>query len=178
MSPPGAESAPDPTGHDSASTVVVTFDGAAQRTPIGQVAAYGFTADGPGRAHQEYGLAVAPDSPRATNNVAEYTGAIRALEWLTGSGFRGRVVVRGDSELVIRQMRGEYEVRTPHLREYHAHLQRLATQFESVSFEWIPRTQNQRADELSKAGILSAVRGSDDTGRPPAPGAASESARS
>jgi ribonuclease HI len=133
--------------------VHVHFDGACQPPKGGGVAAYGFTAEAPGLYHEEKGLAVPPWTPRATNNVAEYTAAIRALEWLLAEGYHGSIRVMGDSQLVIRQMQGQYRVRAPHLQEYFTHLRQLVEQFAQVDFVWIPREANGRADELSKEAL-------------------------
>ncbi|HEV2317015.1 MAG TPA: ribonuclease HI [Thermoplasmata archaeon] len=132
------------------SLVQVHFDGACEPARGGGIATYGFTVEGSGLKYEEFGLAVPPWSPRATNNVAEYSAATRALEWLAQQGFRGQVVLLGDSELVVRQMQGEYRVRAEHLRAYKEHLDRLVQRFEGVRFGWIPREENTRADELSK----------------------------
>jgi ribonuclease HI len=136
--------------------VSVHFDGACQ-PPRGGVATYGFVVEGEGLAYEESGPAVAPGSPRATNNIAEYVGAIRALEWLRGRSFRGTVILCGDSQLVIRQMQGEYAVRAEHLQQYHTHLETLVRDFAEVRFVWVPREENRRADELSK-GALEEIR--------------------
>jgi ribonuclease HI len=146
--------ASDPVG-----PVVVHFDGACEPPRGGGVAAFGFTVDGPELPHEGHGLAVPPLHPHATNNVAEYVGAIRALEWLLAHGYRGPVAVLGDSQLVIRQMNGEYRVRAEHLRPYHESLARLARQFVSVEFRWVPREENEAADRLSKLGIEEAATG-------------------
>jgi ribonuclease HI len=130
--------------------VQVHFDGACEPSRQGRVAAYGFTVEGGGLDHEEGGLAVRPGSERATNNVAEYSGAIRALEYLISREFHGPVLVVGDSQLVIRQMTGEYEVRAEHLLAYHDHLAGLARRFEQVTWTWVPREENVRADALSK----------------------------
>ncbi len=134
--------------------VVVHFDGACEPARGGGVAAYGFTIEGEGRDREECGLAVRPNAPTATNNVAEYLGAIRALEFLARSGYSGPVEVRGDSQLVIRQSTGEYAVRTAHLKPLHDRLMELAQGFEEVRFRWVPRDANRRADALSKEGLL------------------------
>jgi ribonuclease HI len=136
--------------------VRVHFDGACEPPRGRGVATYGFTLEGPGLEHEEFGLAVPPGSERATNNVAEYVGAIRALEFLASVGYRGPVLVFGDSQLVIRQMSGEYEVRAEHLRPYHQHLGALVARIGDVEFAWVPREENQRADELSKIAIAEA----------------------
>jgi ribonuclease HI len=133
--------------------VHVHFDGACQPPKGGGVATYGFTIEGPGLHREEKGLAVPPWTPRATNNVAEYTAAIRALEWLSEKGYSGPVRVMGDSQLVIRQVQGQYRVKAPHLREYHERLLKMARAFERVDWVWIPREVNARADELSKEAL-------------------------
>lgn len=140
-------------------SVVVHFDGACEPPRGGGVASYGFVVEGAGLYFEGRGLAVPPFSPHATNNVAEYVGAICALEWLEARGFRGRVALTGDSQLVIRQMEGAYEVRAPHLRAYHDRLAQLAARFRAVRFEWVPRERNRRADELSKDAIEEARDG-------------------
>jgi ribonuclease HI len=136
---------------------VVHFDGACQSTRAGRVATYGFTIDGAGIRFEEHGLCVPPNHARATNNVAEYTAAIRALEWLVGQGYAGPVVVVGDSQLVLRQMTGEYRVDAEHLRPYHEWLGRLAARFRSVEYRWVPREENGRADALSKLAVEETV---------------------
>jgi ribonuclease HI len=143
-----------PRGHAVMPPLVhVHFDGACQPPAGGGVATYGFTVEGGGFSYEEKGLAVPPWSPRATNNVAEYSAAIRALEWLRARAYAGPVRLMGDSQLVLRQMRGEYKVRAAHLAEYQAHLRRLADGFAQIEFVWIPRESNGRADALSKAAL-------------------------
>ncbi len=154
--------------------VHVHFDGACETVGGLRVAAYGFTVEGPGLYHEEAGAAVPPGHPRATNNVAEYVAAISALEWLRRREYAGEVVVTGDSQLVIRQMTGEYEVRAEHLEPYHERLVQLVQEFSKVEFVWVPRSENSRADTLSKAGIASVSGGSDRPGRPTRPSARRE----
>ena len=133
--------------------VVVHFDGACQPPKGPGIATFGFTVEGEGLYAEEHGLATRPYSENSTNNVAEYVAAIRALEWLRSQGFKGAVTVAGDSQLIIRQMKGEYEVRAEHLKAYHDWLRRLAGEFRSVEWEWVPREENRRADELSKRAL-------------------------
>lgn len=136
--------------------VEVHFDGACEPPKGGGVATWGYVVRGAGLYHEDSGLAVRPYSPHATNNVAEYVAAIRALEWLGAQGFAGEVLAMGDSQLVVRQMQGSYRVRAEHLRAYHEHLSRLAAGFRRVEFQWVPREQNRRADELSKEALEAA----------------------
>ena len=135
------------------SAVTVHFDGACQPPRGGGVATYGLVVSGPGVDHREHGLAVPRGVPHATNNVAEYVAAIRGLEWLRSAGYQGRVTLQGDSQLVIRQMIGDYRVKKEHLRAYHEQLARLVQFFEEVRFEWVPREQNTEADALSKLAL-------------------------
>ncbi len=133
--------------------VTVHFDGACQPPRGGGVATYGFWVEGEGLDHEESGLAVPPWSDSASNNVAEYAAAINALVWLRSKGFRDTVLLLGDSQLVVRQMQGEYEVRSGRLRPYHEHLTKLVLEFAEVRFDWIPREENDRADALSKEAL-------------------------
>jgi ribonuclease HI len=136
--------------------VEVHFDGACAPPKGGGLATFGFHLAGAGFLHEDRGLAVRPFSEHATNNVAEYVAAIRALEWLAKQGYPGEVVLAGDSQLVIRQMKGEYEVRAEHLKAYHQHLAQLSRKFRRVEFRWVPREQNRGADALSKLALQEA----------------------
>jgi ribonuclease HI len=138
-------------------TLQIHFDGACQPPKGPGIATYGYTIEGPGFYEEDRGLATRPYSEHSTNNVAEYVAAIRALEWLRSHDLHGAIVVSGDSQLVIRQMLGEYEVRTEHLRAYHDRLAQLAAEFASVTWRWIPREQNARADALSKQALEEAA---------------------
>lgn len=133
--------------------MTVHFDGACQPPGGAGVAGWGYVIEGPGLHIEEWGLATRPYAPHSTNNVAEYVGAIRALEKLRSIGYEGEVVMAGDSQLVIRQMNGEYEVRAEHLKAYHEWLRTLAGSFRKVEFRWVPREENTVADGLSKRAI-------------------------
>lgn len=88
----------------------------------------------------------------STNNVAEYHGLIAALEWAVAHK-HPRVRVRSDSELLVRQMRGEYKVKHPNLRPLHREATRLATELQSVVFEHVRRDLNREADRLANKAI-------------------------
>jgi ribonuclease HI len=135
----------------------VHFDGSCQPPGGGGVSGWGFVIEGPGVRFEECGLAAVPYSPHSTNNVAEYVGAIRALEKLRSIHYSGEVIVEGDSQLVVRQMNGEYAVRADHLKAYHEWLGQLARSFQRVEFRWVPREENTVADALSKRAIESAA---------------------
>lgn len=89
----------------------------------------------------EAGMAIG----EATVNEAEYSALISGLyncELLGAS----KVEVRGDSQVVIRQMQGVYAVRSPTLVDYHAEAKLRVLAFEEVVYEWVPRSQNKLAD--------------------------------
>lgn len=86
-----------------------------------------------------------------TNNVAEYTALIKALEFAV-STLEKTIHVRSDSELLIKQMSGEYKVRDRKLKTLYGKVIRLC-EGRKVIFEHIPREKNKLADELSKRAI-------------------------
>lgn len=93
-----------------------------------------------------------------TNNFAEYEAVILAFETLAKivpEKKRGatEVAVKMDSELVVKQMRGEYKVKHPVLKEQHARLASLASAFGAVSFTHVPRAENSDADALANAAM-------------------------
>ena len=83
----------------------------------------------------------------ATNNVAEWHGLIAGLEAAQELG-ADRVRVRLDSELVVKQMRGEYRVRHPHLIPLHARAKKALTNFDHVDIQHVRRNLNTVADAL------------------------------
>lgn len=88
----------------------------------------------------------------ATNNVAEYSGLIAALQWAIEHGHR-RVRIRMDSELVIKQMRGVYKVKHATMQVLHAEATRLVAQLDHVTLEHVRREQNKVADALSNKAM-------------------------
>jgi ribonuclease HI len=130
--------------------IVAHFDGLCEPNP-GGVATYGFVVDLKGkRIHEDCGLAGTPYTDAATNNVAEYTGAVKALEWLVSQGLHKQpAIVRGDSDLVIRQLKGEWKVKSPLLAPFHRRARELAMEFSDLRFEWVRREQNRDADALT-----------------------------
>ncbi len=85
---------------------------------------------------------------RSTNNRAEYEALIRGLEVAADYGIE-RIDVRGDSELIVRQVRGEYDTNEPSLRECRVRVRELLTEFEEWSIEHVPREINERANDLA-----------------------------
>jgi ribonuclease HI len=89
---------------------------------------------------------------RATNNVAEYNGLLAALQWAVDRGER-RVHIRADSELLVKQMRGEYKVKNPGLQPLYVRARLLTAQLDEVKFEHVRREFNTEADRLSNLGM-------------------------
>ena len=89
---------------------------------------------------------------RATNNVAEYRALITALERAKELGAK-RILIRGDSELIIKQMRGEYRVKHPDMRVLYDQAQELVREFEDVKIEHNLRHKNELADKLANLAM-------------------------
>jgi ribonuclease HI len=87
-----------------------------------------------------------------TNNVAEYNGLIIGLELAINNGIK-ELSVKGDSLLVIKQMKGEYKVKNKNLKILFERAKQLSLQFDKITFEHIYRENNKRADELSNIAL-------------------------
>ena len=84
---------------------------------------------------------------RATNNVAEYRALIRGIELAAQNGATS-VALYGDSELVVKQVRGEYKVKDAGLKPLHAEARAALSAFREWSFSHVRREQNAEADAL------------------------------
>ena len=91
-----------------------------------------------------------------TNNVAEYFGLVFGLVECLKLG-ASQVRVRSDSQLLIRQMRGEYRVRDPWLRRLRALAAEIAGLFASVAYEHVSREENREADRLASGAAGEAL---------------------
>ena len=91
-----------------------------------------------------------------TNNVAEYTAAIMALEHALHLG-ASRVKLFADSELLVRQLNGQYKVKHPKLRELYERAVERIGGFRRVQIRHVPRELNAEADALANRGIDEAV---------------------
>ncbi len=88
----------------------------------------------------------------ATNNVAEYRGCLAALERLVQWGVR-RAVVRLDSQLVVRQLSGQYRVKDATLKGWYDKVRAVAARLEQVRFEHVPRKDNAEADRMANSAL-------------------------
>lgn len=93
---------------------------------------------------------------QATNNAAEYTALIRSLQDSLKLGGR-RVQVCSDSELVVKQIKGEYRVKSPGLEPLFRQAAGLIACFEKFEIKHVPRAQNKHADALANRGIDAAL---------------------
>jgi ribonuclease HI len=89
------------------------------------------------------------DSP---NNVAEYMGLILGLKRAKAMGIR-EIEVLSDSELMVKQLQGDYAVKAEHLRPLHDEAQSLIKGFSWIQVRHIPREQNAQADAMSNRAI-------------------------
>jgi probable phosphoglycerate mutase len=104
----------------------------------------------------------------ATNNVAEYTAAIRGLERARELGAQ-EVLVRSDSRLLVEQLSGRFKVKNPTLQRLHAEASSLAAGFARIRYEHVPREQNTEADRLANRGVDEWLAGEGATWSRPAP---------
>jgi ribonuclease HI len=88
----------------------------------------------------------------ATNNVAEYHGLITALQWAADQDLK-QLAVKGDSLLLIEQMRGNYKVKNEGLKPLHLRARMLVMQIGDVTFTHVRREENKDADRLSNVGM-------------------------
>jgi ribonuclease HI len=93
-----------------------------------------------------------------TNNVAEYRAVLLALEKAFELGAES-VIISLDSELVVRQITGEYKVREAHLKPLHRQVLDLLHKFTKYRILHIPREENRRADQLANEAIDQRVQG-------------------
>ena len=124
----------------------IHIDGAARGNP--GPAAYAFVVERDGHPVVEYSETIG----RATNNVAEYTALVRALEKAAELGLR-RLEVFSDSELLVKQMNGEYRVKHPDLQSLYGYAEQLVARFDAVRLRHVRREQNKRADELCNVAL-------------------------
>jgi ribonuclease HI len=92
-----------------------------------------------------------------TNNVAEYKAVLLGLTGALAQGVQ-RLEVRADSELLIKQLRGEYRVKSPGLKPLFEEARKLIARFASVKLTHVRRELNGEADRLANQGINSAAR--------------------
>src|SRR5512135_3620069 len=136
--------------------IVARIDGGARGNP--GPAGYGvLLEDRAGRKLAELSHYLGP----RTNNVAEYSGLIAALEYVAAHPPKA-VKVLSDSELLVKQMRGEYKVKSPELRPLYEKARALSHRLDWFAIEHVARRENREADRLANRAMDQGM------GRPPA----------
>lgn len=132
--------------------LIIHIDGAARGNPGPAAFAYVMLHDGEPLLEESGTLGT------ATNNVAEYTALVKALE-KAAELKASSVLIRSDSELLVRQMRGEYRVKNEKLLTLYHEANRLSRNLQSVRFSHVPREQNREADRLCNEALNAAASG-------------------
>ena len=122
--------------------LVVHIDGGARGNP-GPAAIAAVLADPGGTVLDERSATIG----HATNNVAEYQALLLGIERARALGAR-EVELVGDSELIVKQVRGEYRVKDVSLRELHSQVKAALGDFDRWSIRNVPREENAHADRL------------------------------
>jgi ribonuclease HI len=89
---------------------------------------------------------------RATNNVAEYYGLIAALDYAQAHAIRA-LHIESDSELLVKQMRGQYKVKSEELRPLFERAKKMSATFDSFGINHVYREQNKEADALANEAL-------------------------
>jgi ribonuclease HI len=128
--------------------LTIHTDGASRGNPGEAAFAYTIARDGAAVVEEAGCLG------RITNNQAEYTALVRALEHALRLGTQHRLLIHSDSELMVKQMRGEYKVKNEELRDLYDQARQIVRQFTgAVTFKHVRREHNKRADELCNLAL-------------------------
>jgi ribonuclease HI len=127
--------------------LTVNVDGGARGNP-GPAAIAAVLRDLDGEVVEERGERIG----RATNNVAEYKALLLGIELAAAQG-ASAVDLVGDSELIVRQVKGEYKVKDATMRELHAEVKRALADFDEWSIRHVRREHNADADRLVNAAL-------------------------
>jgi ribonuclease HI len=133
---------------DEATVLTVYTDGASRGNPGDAAFAYVIRRD------SQPVIEKAECLGQMTNNQAEYIALIRALEHALELGPQHRVILHSDSELMVKQMNGEYRVKNEELRGLYEQACGLRRRFEGpVTIRHVRREQNKRADQLCNEAL-------------------------
>ena len=145
-------------GLSARARLVVNVDGGARGNP-GPAAIAAVVATPDGEILEEGSETIGP----ATNNVAEYRALLLGIERARALG-AGEIELVGDSELIVRQVRGEYRVKDAALRDLHARVREALEGFERWSIRHVRREENERADRLVNEALDAPLGRSGGTG--------------
>jgi ribonuclease HI len=96
---------------------------------------------------------------KKTNNEAEYMALISGLVQAIKSNIK-QLIVFGDSQLIIKQVNNEYDVKAVNLIDFHNTVMRIKKMFEYIEFNHVLRAKNKRADQLANIGLKSKTNSS------------------
>jgi len=133
--------------------IIAHIDGGSRGNP--GPAAYGMTVE---TAQGQPVIALGKFIGRTTNNFAEYHGLLAALEYALSHGY-ARLRVLTDSELMARQISGQYKVRSPDLKPLFDKAREMIARLESFSIRHVYREQNREADRLANQAMDDAEHG-------------------
>jgi ribonuclease HI len=136
-----------PAAGPAADWIVAYCDGGSRGNP--GPAGFGvYIQDGTGRvlAEESQYLGV------RTNNFAEYSALLSAIQFALSHGYR-RLRVISDSELIVKQMKGQYRVKSPDLLPLHEQARRLALGLEKFEIQHVLREKNRHADRLANLAM-------------------------
>jgi ribonuclease HI len=133
---------------DEPSVLTIHTDGASRGNPGAAAFAYVIERDGADPIEEAGCLG------QMTNNQAEYTALVKALEHALELGAGNRLLIHSDSELLVKQMNGEYRVKNEELRDLYEQARNLVRRFSgSVTIRHVRRGQNSRADALGNEAL-------------------------
>jgi ribonuclease HI len=136
--------------------ITIFFDGLCEPRNPGGIATYGYVIYKDGKKIKA-GCRAIGSGTGMTNNVAEYSGLKRAAEWINQNGIDEDILIKGDSQLVINQMKGEWQIKSETSKKFVPEIKALL-KGKRTKFVWIPREQNQEADLLSNVAYKRFVK--------------------
>jgi ribonuclease HI len=140
--------------------IEVYFDGLCQPINPGGIPCYAFIVKADGSTvYSDYGIAAEPFSEDSTNNVAEYTALVKALQWLLANNFGpSSVEVMSDSQLIVNQLTGDYKVKAKRIIPLYKQVLILMSEFQDIWIKWVPREKNREADRLTNKAYNKALQ--------------------
>ena|SRR3990167_9991362 len=130
--------------------IKIWFDGVCEPTNPNGYGAYGLYIIKEGKEILKESIFVGKGEG-ISNNVAEYSGFLRALEFLKDKNWqKEKIIIKGDSKLVIEQMFGSWKMKQGLYLNFAYKAKNLLNQFSNISGQWIPREKNEICDKLAK----------------------------
>ena len=140
--------------------VEVYFDGLCQPINPGGISCYAFVVKIDVRTiYSDYGVEGEPFSEDSTNNVAEYTALVKALQWLLENNLSStKVEIKSDSKLIVNQLTGDYKVKAKRIISLYKQVLLLKSKFQDIQIKWVPREKNREADRLTNKAYNKALQ--------------------